>query len=100
MPKTHTDKIAALEAKLKAERARLMRLKGKQRSEDERRRTRQKIIVGAALLTDAAMLPDRKQALLTVLQRAVIVERDRVAIANILAGDLTAFDKNSGNGKG
>lgn len=99
MQKTHKEKIAILEAKLKAERARLMRLKGKQRSEDERRRTRQKIIVGAALLTDATMLPERKEWLLTVLQRAVIVERDRVAIANILAGDLAAFDKNNGDGQ-
>ena len=80
-------------------RARLMRLKGKQRSEDERRRTRQKIIIGAALLTDAAMRPERKEWLLTVLQRAVIVERDRVAIANILAGDLSAFAKNISDGQ-
>jgi hypothetical protein len=97
--KGNKDKIETLEARLRAQRARLMRLKGKQRSEDERRKTRQKIIVGAALLTDAAILQDRKEALLTVLQRAVIVERDRQAIANILAGDLSAFDKSNGDGQ-
>ncbi len=91
--KTHKDKIETLEAKLKAQKARLMRLKGKQRSEDERRKTRQKIIVGAALLTDATLHPDRLESLLGALKRSVVVERDRMALADILAGDLSNFTK-------
>lgn len=93
MPKSHDDKIEALEAKLKAQKARLTRLKGKQRSENERMRTRQKIIVGAALLTDAAMRPERAEYLVSVLNRAVLLERDRTAIGNILAGDFRAYAK-------
>lgn len=93
MPKSHDEKIEALEAKLKAQKARLTRLKGKQRSENERMRTRQKIIVGAALLADAAMRPERADYLVSVLNRAVILERDRTAIGNILAGDFRAYQK-------
>jgi hypothetical protein len=93
MTKPHTDKIEALEEKLKVQKARLSRLKGKLRSEDERRRTRQKIIVGAALLTDATLHPERLEYLLGALRRAIVIERDRVALADILAGDLSAFTK-------
>ena len=98
-PKDAQDAIDALQAKLKAGQARLARMQGKQRSANERMRTRQKIIVGAALLTDAAMRQDRRDYLVSVLQRAVILERDRTAIGNILAGDFRAYartDKEQG----
>jgi hypothetical protein len=91
--KDNKEKIETLEQKLKAQRARLMRLKGKQRSEEERKKTRQKIIVGAALLTDATLHPDRLEYLQGALRRAVVIERDRQAIADIIAGDLSAFTK-------
>ena len=96
-PKDAQDAIDSLEAKLKAGQARLARLKGRQRSVNERMRTRQKTIVGAALLADAAMRPESRQWLVTALHRAVILERDRTAIGNILAGDLRAYEK---TGKG
>ena len=39
------------------------------------------------------MRPERRDYLVSVLQRAVVLERDRTAIGNILAGDFRAYQK-------
>ena len=89
----HKKKITDLQAKLKIQQARLGHLAAKKRTDEERKRTRQKIIVGAAFLTDATMHPDRLEYLVGTLRRSVVTERDKTAIAEIMAGDLSAFIK-------
>lgn len=84
-PKTKAEKIAALEAKLETQKARLQRLKAQETAQERRTDARRKIIVGAAVLAHCVVEPSFAVALKSVLQKAVTRDKDREAIKDLLS---------------
>jgi hypothetical protein len=70
-----SEKKAALEKLIAAE---LAKANGKARKED----TRLKVIVGAALLANAALNPETRGGIVEVLKKAVTAPRDREFLAS------------------
>ena len=84
MPKPIPDRIAALKAKKEALNARLNTLQAKAKTDERKRDTRRKIVVGGAVLAylekDAAF----KRLITGILAQAVGRAIDREAIADLL----------------
>ena len=91
--KTDAEKLEALRKKEAALKARIAAIEHKGKAQDRKDDTRFKIIVGGALLADAAIHDDTAQMIETVLARAVTLDRDREFIKAML-------EKRKGKDKG
>lgn len=81
-----------LEQKIAEAQANLARLKDKARSED----TRQKIVVGAAVISQAVRSPSLAGRLLAILDAEPLRDHDKKAVANLVATLKTVAAKNEG----
>jgi hypothetical protein len=79
--KTDAERLALLRQKEAALKARIARIENKAKTEDRKRDTRRKIIIGGAVLADAALHPETAQFMDDVLARAVIAPRDKEFLA-------------------
>jgi hypothetical protein len=70
-------RIAALHARSEKILAQIAEVERRNKAEARKRDTRLKVVVGAALLADAAIHDDTKMAIRSVLQRATKAPRDR-----------------------
>ena len=84
MRKPITDQIAQLKAKKDALAAKLNNLEAKAKQANRKRDTRQKIIVGAAVLAHAELRPAFGEQLRAILDKAVERESDREVISEFL----------------
>ncbi len=80
--KSLDDRIAALEEAKRQAEARLAALTAKKRTEDRKRDTRRKIVVGGAVLAHAALHPAFADALRGVLRVAVTRDMDKAVLAD------------------
>ena len=80
--KSLAERIAALKAEEKQTQARLAALVAKQKTEDRKRDTRRKIVIGGAVLAHAALHPAFADALRDVLRAAVTRDMDRAVLAD------------------
>jgi predicted phage tail protein len=71
------ENLEALKKKQAQLKARIAAIEAKQKANQRKEDTRLKIIIGAALMADAALHPDTAAFLAAVLRRAVTAERDR-----------------------
>ena len=83
--KTDADRLAALKQKEAELKARIARIENKGKAQERKDETRMKIIVGAAVLADAALHPETAQFMDDVLARAVIAPRDKEFLAAMFA---------------
>ena len=79
-----TDRIADLKAKKDKLTARLNTLEAKAKTDDRKRDTRRKIVVGAAVLAHAELHPQFGELLRGILDKAVLRDNDRSAISDVL----------------
>ena len=82
--KSTDERLETLRHKQDAIRAQLASLEARKRTEQQRRETRRKFIVGAAALVQADADPAFREALRTALQSAVTRNVDRAIIADLL----------------
>jgi hypothetical protein len=82
--KTDIERLIVLKQKEAQLKAQIQRVENRAKSQNRKDDTRCKIIIGGALLADAAIHADTAQWLKTVLARAVTVERDKVLLAAML----------------
>lgn len=82
--KSLSDRIAALEDEKRQTEARLAALVAKRKTEDRKRDTRRKIVVGGAVLSHAALHPAFADALRDVLRAAVTRDIDKTLLADWL----------------
>ena len=75
--KTDAEKLEALRKKEAALKARIAAIEHKGKAQDRKDDTRMKIIIGGALLADAALHDDTARLLDDLLARAVTQDRDR-----------------------
>ncbi len=85
--KSLADQIAALKESERQTQARLAALLARQKTEERKRDTRRKIVVGGAGLTHAALHPAFAEALRDVLRAAVTRDIDRTLLADWLGDD-------------
>ena len=81
------ERIAALKEAEKKAQARLASLVARQKTEDRKRDTRRKIVVGGAVLAHAALHPAFANALRDVLRVAVTRDMDKALLADLI-GDI------------
>jgi hypothetical protein len=77
-----TEKLEALKKKQGQLKAQIAALEAKEKANQRKEDTRLKIIIGAALMADAALHPDTAAFLASVLRRAVTADRDRALLQN------------------
>jgi hypothetical protein len=82
--KSLAERIAALKAEEKQTQARLAALLAKQKTDERKRDTRRKIVVGGAVLAHAALHPAFADALRDVLRAAVTRDMDRALLADLI----------------
>jgi len=85
MSKQLLDRIASLKAKKDALDARLVTLEAKAKNEDRKRETRQKIIVGGAVIAQMQKSPQFAAVIRALLAASVGRSADKEAIAELLA---------------
>ncbi len=84
MAKPLSDKIAALKAKRQELAARQAALEAKEKTEDRKRQTRRKIVIGGAILAAIEDKPAIAEQLRGVLAKYVGRDVDRAVIADLL----------------
>jgi hypothetical protein len=80
--KSLADRIAVLKEAERQTQARLAALTARQKTEDRKRDTRRKIVVGGAVLAHAALHPAFADALRDVLRAAVTRDIDRALLVD------------------
>ena len=93
MVKPLTDRIATIKARRQQLDARLNQLEAKAKTEERKRDTRQKIIVGAAVLAHAELHPAFADQLRHILGLAVLRDTDREVIAGLLTAPAVVEEK-------
>jgi hypothetical protein len=83
--KTDAERLALLRQQEAALKARIARIEHKGKAQERKADTRLKIILGGAVLADAARHPDTAQVMEAVLARAVTSSRDKDFLAAMLA---------------
>lgn len=71
------DRLTALKKRQEQIHAQIAALEAKAKEQNRKEDTRLKILVGAAVMADAALHPETAAFVETVLQRAITAERDR-----------------------
>lgn len=79
--KTDAEKLEALRKKEAALKTRIAAIEHKGKAQVRKDDTRMKIIIGGAFLADAALHPETAQMMVTVLARAVTLDRDKEFLA-------------------
>ena len=82
--KTDAEKLAALKQQEAQLKARIARLEAKEKTEEHKKDTRRKIIIGAAVMAHAALEPIFAAELRCILKQAVTRESDRDTIKDFL----------------
>jgi muramidase (phage lysozyme) len=82
--KTDAEKLEALRKKEAALKTRIAAIENRGKAQDRKDDARFKIIVGGALLADAALHPETAQMMETILARAVTTDRDKDFIKTML----------------
>jgi hypothetical protein len=79
--KTDAERLALLKQKEAELKAKIARIENKGKAQERKAETRMKIIIGGAVLADAALHPETAQFMDDVLARAVIAPRDKEFLA-------------------
>lgn len=75
--KTEEERLAELEARKRALEAQMQAIHARQKDRQRKGDTRRKVLVGAAVLAEAAKNPAAKQRLMTLLDQHLIRDVDR-----------------------